>query len=218
MIFVHGIALPEYDTHFSLHILKEMDKHKEPGYQTKKWLRAVPLIGQWRNAVDVGAHVGLWTRKMAPRFQSVLAFEPVPELAECWEANCAGMPATLERIALGNRTGPARIVPVTDNSGNAYITNDPGAELRSLSIDMQRLDDRGLDAVDFIKIDVEGYEAEVIRGAEATIKRNKPVIVVEQKPHNGSRYGRSDTEAVDLLQSWGAKLAWEIAGDYAFTW
>src|SRR5690606_11886840 len=46
------------------------------------------------------------------------------------------------------------------------------------------LDSRGLDEVDFIKIDVEGHELAVLRGASKTIEENRPVILVEVKPEN----------------------------------
>ena len=56
-----------------------------------------------------------------------------------------------------------------------------------------------------------------MKGGEQTIKREKPVIVVEQKG-NDSAYGDARGAAVELLQSWGMKPARVMAGDYIMVW
>ena len=83
---------------------------------------------------------------------------------------------------------------------------------------MKRLDDYALDDVDLIKIDVEGYEFFVIQGGEATITRNRPVMIVEQKPQHGGKYGLTDTQAVDHLVKMGATVKEEIVGDFILVW
>jgi hypothetical protein len=77
---------------------------------------------------------------------------------------------------------------------------------------------RVLTGVDLIKIDVEGYEYFVIKGGEKTILENKPAIIVEQKTGFGGRYGISDKSAVDHLESLGAVVRKELAGDYILSW
>jgi ribulose 1,5-bisphosphate carboxylase large subunit-like protein len=79
---------------------------------------------------------------------------------------------------------------------------------------MRMLDSYGLSAVDFIKLDCEGYELFALRGAEETIKRWMPVITVEQKPGHGQQFGLGDTDAVRWLLKRGYKLAQELGGDY----
>jgi len=58
----------------------------------------------------------------------------------------------------------------------------------------------------------------VLQGAEKTIVENKPVIIVEQKPNKGTKFGLSDTAAVDYLQSLGMKIHAVMAGDYIMVW
>jgi len=58
----------------------------------------------------------------------------------------------------------------------------------------------------------------VLQGAEKTIIENKPVIIVEQKPNKGTKFGLSDTAAVDYLQSLGMKIHTVLAGDYIMVW
>jgi hypothetical protein len=95
----------------------------------------------------------------------------------------------------------------------AVIFENPGvAQMRRLD-DVELLDP----AIDFLKIDCEGYEYFVIKGGEETIKRTKPVIIVEQKPGKGAQYGIKDDAACTLLEAWGAKRQQVISGDYIYT-
>jgi hypothetical protein len=75
----------------------------------------------------------------------------------------------------------------------------------------------GLPAADYIKLDCEGYEYKIIVGAELYIKSCRPVIVVEQKFHKDT--GIVDNgEAVDLLQSWGARELDRVRNDIILGW
>lgn len=212
MKLAYGIALPDSDQHFTNHLANEVAANGAPGYQTKKWKAALPLVPRLRHAIDVGAHVGLWSRQMAKAFESVSAFEPIPELTECFLENMKEFSnVRLYPVALGAAVGRVDIALPADNSGNGHVV--PGN-----SFELRMLDEMKFDMVDFIKIDVEGGELDVVRGAEETIRKHRPVMVVEQKPDHGARFGNSDTAAVELLQSWGADIAWIKAGDYALVW
>jgi hypothetical protein len=83
---------------------------------------------------------------------------------------------------------------------------------------MRTLDSYDLRNVDFLKIDTEGYEFFVLKGGEKTIRRDQPCVIVEQRPDHGRAYGVSDTEAVALLESWGASVIEEICEDYIMCW
>ena len=54
-------------------------------------------------------------------------------------------------------------------------------------------------------------------GAERTVRRDRPTVVIEQKKRAG-RYGVEQLAGVALLKSWGAKLMWQMAGDYCLAW
>jgi len=47
----------------------------------------MPHISKWDVALDVGAHVGIWSTRLAQKFKRVIAFEPVPKHIECWKQN-----------------------------------------------------------------------------------------------------------------------------------
>ena len=187
-------------------------------YQIKKLRAAIEHCKQFRHAVDIGAHVGLWSIHLAKRFQMLTAFEPVPEFAECWLKNMANVSPNTScvGVALGASRGRVAMkIPSLDSgidSGGTHVSG-PG------DIELHTLDSFELKDVDFIKIDCEGYELEVLKGARDTLERCKPCVIVEQKPHKmGPNFGIKGTPAVDYLREMGAELKREISGDFILAW
>ena len=82
---------------------------------------------------------------------------------------------------------------------------------------MKKLDDYEYNNIDFIKIDVEGFENQVVLGAKETLIRNKPIIIVEQKGFS-NRYKETQFEAIDTLKSYGAKVIDQVVKDYILSW
>jgi FkbM family methyltransferase len=190
-----------------------------PTFQFRKFQAAMPHIRNFRHYVDIGAHVGLWARPLARLFDTVTAFEPIAAYRECFMANTQKYldHVTLYPYALGAEPLPAVEFRVkAHNSGTTHIKAN--GELGQATAEMKRLDDFKLTEVDFIKIDVEGYEMAVIQGGERTIKKWHPTIIVEQKPGNPTRYGFPQLGACELLKSWGATQCMEWSGDYGFRW
>ena len=185
-------------------------------YQGKKQLAAMALVpaDKRRVAIDVGAHIGLWSWNLAHWFRVVAAFEPVPGHRDCWQANMvAPVEADLYPFALGDEPGTVSIVTEKGSSGNSMVDIKGKG-----SVEMRTLDSFGFKDVDLIKLDTEGYEVFVLRGAELTIKASWPVIVVEQKrDHSSSHFGVPALSAVTLLKNWGYKVVQEISGDFFLT-
>jgi hypothetical protein len=70
---------------------------------------------------------------------------------------------------------------------------------------------------DYVKLDCEGYEFNIVRGGENCLKEYCPVIVVEQKFHKDT--GITDNgETVALLQSWGARIVKQVRNDVIMGW
>jgi FkbM family methyltransferase len=150
---------------------------------------------------------------LARSFDRVTAFEPMPEHADCFTLNLNGYDnVRLHQCALGERTTPIRISLIADDIASAMVSDEGDVE-----VVMKPLDTFDLEDVDFLKIDAEGYAIPVLLGGEETIRRDKPVIVVEQKGAD-SRYGNAKFAAVDILKAWGARVALKMKGDYALTW
>jgi FkbM family methyltransferase len=147
------------------------------------WLEPfVPKSG--RVFLDVGANDGDYTRAFADRFREVVAFEPNPHLSEklCdLPNNSLYMPIGVsdKRDKLTFRVYECSVHSrmLDENEAPTYNTG-PIKEERTVIVDT--LDFIvGPSAVDFIKIDVEGYEVRVVRGALNTIRACKPKLLIE---------------------------------------
>lgn len=161
-------------------------------------------------AVDVGGHCGIWAKELCKLFGRVHSFEPVADHRDCYARNQKTANWTLYPYALGERDGKAGYRTKLGSSGDTWL-------VKGTDVEVKKLDDFNLEP-DLLKIDCEGYEIFVLRGGLGTLMRCKPVVIVEQKPGNGSRYGLCDTEAVTRMKRWGYELKREIHGDFVFAW
>jgi FkbM family methyltransferase len=182
-------------------------------YQGKKQLAALDVVpaAQRTTAIDVGGHCGTWSFNLAHWFQKVEAFEPVPEHRECFLANLTNVPVapkvTLHPFALGANAGRVAIVTEKGSSGNSMVKGAGQVEMRILdSFDFQN--------VGFIKVDVEGFEENVLRGGEQMLRKWKPVAIIEQKREMSLRFDLKPLGAVSFLKSLGYETVREISGDY----
>lgn len=160
-------------------------------------LTLLPLLcSPTRVSVDVGANFGMYTSRMLGLSRRCVAFEPIPAFARML-ARGFGKAVEVHGVALSDRSGTAELrVPDLDTG---YATIDPANSLearRSVPIDrvhvpMSRLDDFGLEDVGFVKVDVEGHEEAVLRGAEETLARCRPNVLVEvEDRHNPGSVAR----------------------------
>jgi FkbM family methyltransferase len=207
-----GWMFPDGETHLIAWMSNPKNKlvmNGRQSYQGAKQAAVMPWLLHRRRAVDVGAHVGLWSFNLAHVFDRVEAVEPVAAHRECFAVNCSGVAdkITMHPVALGARTGSVGMVVAPGSSGDSRVGGD-GA------VPMITLDSLDLKDVDLIKIDCEGYEENVIAGAVETIKRCRPVIVVEQKRDMATRFGLKPKGAVSALEAMGYRVAKEIGGDY----
>ena len=206
-----GIWLPDGEIHF----VEWMKKRNEVvdgklTYQYHKLREAMKHVRQWRRAVDIGGHVGLWSMHLAGKFVQLDAFEPMPQFRECFLKNIGATGGvTLHHCALGSTLGQVRMVYDPKDSGGTHVgaTGDV--------VEMRTLDSFDFVDVDFIKIDCEGFELEVLKGAVRTIRFTRPTIIVEQKPHKlEANYGTKGAPAVEYLKAMGYTVAREMSGDY----
>ena len=136
--------------------------------------------------LDIGAHVGTYAWTCGKRAKHTYAFECSAKTFCFLAANIAlhGMTdkITPVRCALGPHDGTAKVfLRSTDGGGNGVKSlNASDAHLPHQSIEMRTLDSFGIDNVGFVKLDVEGFEAEVLQGAVETLKRSGwPTILFE---------------------------------------
>lgn len=215
---IHGIYLPETDTHFDTMISVGKDAVAGKGtYQLKKYHAAIRHVANRGFAVDVGAHVGLWSRVMSYDFVEVAAFEPLQAHRDCFEKNLIGRHnVSMYPFAVGAGIGRLAITMPSDNTGHAHVVEESYGKENVEVAQVVRLDSMKWDRrVDFLKIDVEGWELPVLQGGETMIRRDRPVIIIEQKPHgNAERYGWGQHDALKLLKQWGFQEVAAISGDH----
>lgn len=211
----YGWWFPDIESHFPKMLKKSVDKGGPAEYQHKVRDRSIQLCKHRRLALDVGANVGLWTRSLVTHFAQVVAFEPVPMFHECLSKNVTASNLLLESIALGDSNTTARMNITEGNTGHTHI--DP-TSMGQGDTQVRTLDSRNYDNVDYIKLDCEGYEYRVLQGAVNTVKRCRPVIVIEQKPHDAYSDQYGQFAAIELLQSWGMIKLDQVKDDWIMGW
>lgn len=209
--------LPDGETHLQEWMRKNNRRVKgRLTYQFEKFEAAMRFVPTRRVAIDVGAHVGLWTYWIARNFQRVHAFEPSAVHRQCWMKNMvdSGENTTLYPMALGDREGRVNLHTGPSSSGDTHVVlADEG------DVVMQTLDSFNFTNVDFLKVDVEGFEYHVLKGAEETLTRERPIVVVEQKGHEHKYFGAPPQQALAYLQTLGmAPMTKPISGDFIMGW
>ncbi len=139
------------------------------------------LIKARGTAIDVGANEGAWSYPLSRIFSKVEAFEPIPDCAAIIK-DSGNKNIEVHQVALSSSKGIKELhIPIANGKPlTGYATfGDLEGEYTTMSIPVHKLDDYSFTGVAFMKIDVEGHELEVIKGAEATIRREKPAMIVE---------------------------------------
>ena len=167
------------------------DKHFEPEF----WF--IPALCHRRGiAIDVGTNMGEYSYFMARHALQVVAFEPNPDL---WpEIRRRAPTARIEGVALSDRSGSAEFRYVESNTGIATIEGHNAlsmigdrSSIRTREVALRTLDSFMFEGVSFLKIDVEGHEEAVLRGAEETLRRCRPSLLIESEDrHNAGAPNR----------------------------
>jgi FkbM family methyltransferase len=140
--------------------------------------------------LDVGCNAGTHSLQFAKAFATVHAFDPNPALWAQFEANAALNEAsniTLHQLGLGQAEARLPLYAIdSDNHGLGTFSNSPQYDKPLIQIGEARVANGadyvrglGIDRVDAIKIDVQGFEAEVLRGFASILERDRPLVWVE---------------------------------------
>jgi len=210
----HGWWFPDEDTHFAEMLAKNVAKGNRPVYQEPVRRRSLQHCDQRGLALDIGANVGLWSRDLCEHFDRVIAFEPVPQFRECLIQNVTSPRLQIQACALGSSSSRVNMIITQHNTGHTHVDT---ASLGQGDIPMYTLDELDIQHVHYIKIDCEGYETEILKGAYQTIMTWRPILVVENKNHQD--VGHSDTaSAIDLCLAWGSKILDQVRNDVILGW
>lgn len=189
--------------------------------QTSAVMRRV--LKSTSNCIDVGAHRGSILTEIlgVAAFGRHFAFEPLPD---CYEFLKNAFPAvSVHRVALSDTVGEASFQQVTSSpaySGLRRRRYDRPQELvEEITVQTELLDNMIPQSaeIDFIKIDVEGAELQVLRGATKTIRRCRPTIVFEHGLGAADYYGTTPEMIYDFFENRGYRISlmesWLQKGD-----
>jgi FkbM family methyltransferase len=154
--------------------------------------------------LDIGANIGLVSLRLSKRVGrkgTVHAFEPNPAIAERLASSLEinGISNVhLHRVALGEADGSLPLTVPAGNAGAASLLTGT-RHGKTVQVPVRRLDDFGVGPIDFVKMDVEGFEGNVLRGASKILSSNRPrVILFEQNDPSG--------DSIPLLEQAGYRI------------
>jgi len=172
-----------------------------------------------RTAIDVGAHAGNWTLNLARRVGpngSVLAYEALPHYGRALSMSVRLLGVRnvkVKVVAMGEREGTVSLRWRTDSNelltGKTHIElgvqpSSSVVEVRMVTLDRElELQEIQPSDVGFVKIDVEGAELEVLRGATNLLSHGRPALYLEVEPRWLERMGHSADDIFTTMKNYG---------------
>lgn len=212
---------PEVDGMKFYYLRRDAPPHEPGGFSAlrQEFHHKIGLLSG-EVAIDVGANIGSYTLRLAKKFTSVIAFEPNHANSYVLELNIATNKLDnirVEEVALSDRNETA---PLYIRGGGATSLDPSHYGLKCDKVKLVRtmkLDDfpRISRKVDFLKIDAEGHELPILRGARRTIDRFKPILGVEVHRGRVASGTPCACDTCDFLNGCGYDL--EITGELATT-
>jgi FkbM family methyltransferase len=163
--------------------------------------------------IDGGANLGFHSIQFAKLANSgtVYCFEPQPLIFNVLSTNALinGCSDIIKQFRLGlgdNVEQNLKMTPLKEQifsehcinyGGRGLTEGDEGEE----AVQLTTIDSLGLSKLDFMKLDVQGFELHTLKGGEDTIKANRPLMLIENYP--GSE---QDQKVIDLVKEWGYEV------------
>ena len=181
-------------------------------YQRSNWTFAQSILPQFRNCIDIGSNNACNAVNYALEFEWVECFEPTPLAQQLWHNTVRDngvSNVTLHTEALAEYSGTTEIITHQYNGGHnhlAHYDKNPRADRSRLGrntveVTVNRLDDYEFERVDFVKIDVEGYEWFVLQGAQATIARERPLLQLEIVANQCRKFNYRAEEMIEWIRN-----------------
>lgn len=161
---------------------------------------------------DIGANFGYYSVTLAASLKPdcrIFAFEPHPKTRTRLERHIAlnqlGDLITVLPCALSDVAGTVQMSLRESNSGAAHISQHGDTEVEVSTLD-SICADRQFSRLDFVKIDVEGFETRVLKGGSQCLQKLRPKLLVEMMPEQLERTGSSAAELASTLRDYGYRL------------
>lgn len=159
-------------------------------------------------AIQAGGNCGIFPRYLANKFKFVYTFEPEAENFFCLVNNAPQGNIIKLQAALGEDSAPVGLMYDPKNAGGHHV-KDTGV-IPVISVDSLKLTACGL-----LQLDIEGYELFALKGAEQTIRKYSPVIMIEHKKH-AERYGAQPQDVIQYIKGLGYTLKQKVKRDLIF--
>ena len=173
--------------------------------------KCIPHITNFTTAIDVGCRYGQFTRPILEYFDHCYSFDY--RLTKDMKALLA---ETLGKKVTYYQTGLSDKEETATAWGGVIVEHrhEHVKDNKKIQASLRTMDSYGIQDVGFIKIDVEGHELMVLRGALNTIERNNPVICIEQNDAT-EKWGKGkEFEALDFLKDIGYTVVDTRKHDY----
>lgn len=158
--------------------------------------RLAEYVPKGGTAVDIGAWLGPWTSRLLRHADHVVAVEPTPVLAK--QLREAFPTVQVVEAAISDSVGTATLhLPAGGAIVGTSSLEDP-EQGTPVEVERTTLDALGLTDVRFIKLDIEGHELPALRGGEGTVRRDRPLLLIEVEERI-----QPAAPLVDLLADWG---------------
>lgn len=183
MIIYRDIAILEHDSHLS----KWVKDSKRLDFDQNALPVVLPFIKEGDIVLDAGANIGCYSYAFLEKIGEkgfLYAFEPANESFECLEYNLGKREnVALINKALSYKDGYCKVIRPSNNVGMNFCEEVKNAD----AIKVTTIDSLGLNKLDFIKLDVEGDELNVLIGGYNTITKFKPNMYIEINEHTLKR-------------------------------
>lgn len=189
-----GFAIVERDTHLGKWVIEhkrlDFDQNALPTYLKYFHNNGVLL--------NVGANIGCYAFAFVKQAKKIVCLEPNPEAFECLVHNLSPYQNVhLIQKAITDKKTTCTVKSDIDNIGMAFIEEGSG-ETEAITIDSLKLEE-----LSFILMDCEGFELKALVGAEKTISKYKPVMVIEINDHTLRRTNTDRKEIFAWLDEMG---------------
>ena len=192
-------------------------------YQEAQRNRALAQVHDWNLAIDIGANIGLWSRELTNFFHKTICFEPNTNCIKFLKKNIIIEKAIIYNYALGLKNEEKELFTPNNVGASSFINkiikghNPDGSEIynkfpqrtKKQLVKVKKLDEFNFNEIDFIKIDVQGYEYEVLKGAKKTLELNSPIICLEEVYPENSR-------AIKFLESLNYEIVDVVLKEHIF--
>ena len=214
---INGYFLPAEETQYEQYFKNFQN------YQEAQRNRALSYVKKFGIAVDIGANLGLWAKELSNFFSKTICFEPNKNCLEYLKKNVQIEKTIIHNCALGKKKEHKKLFCPINSGNSSFInktkvgTNEDRKKIignfptntETQTVEVKTLDSFDLKNINFIKIDVQGYEFEVLAGGEKTFLNNRCVVCIETE---SSDYFRIN----NVLNSWGYTMVDKILKEAVF--